>query len=132
MENPDERETWCTGTFEAYAFKNLLFTDFTRKMIDEDWEPYFEAIDAWLSVWRAVHDGMAFAIKKLPDGASEFEARDKIDRGSTDESFMRSSVEAVMKSIGEMTRGVKPEMVDVLADTSWIDVQLINIPTESS
>lgn len=128
--NKDEREKWYTGTFEAVSnHRRVLLSKYTREMIDEDWEPYFEAIDAWLSVWRAVHDGMAFEIKKLPKGASKFEARDKIDRESTDESFMRSSVEAVVKGIGEMTGDIKPEMVDALADTSWIDVQLIDLPS---
>lgn len=128
--NKDEREKWYAGTFEAVSnHKRVLLSKYTRKMIDEEWKPYFEAIVAWLSVWRAVHDGIALEIQKLPDGASEFEARDKIDRESTDESFMRSSVEAVVKGIGEMTGDIKPEMVDVLVDTSWIDVQLIDLPS---
>lgn len=119
------RRDWFAGTFEdVFRFKLSVIQGFRMGMVKENWRPYYHFMKKWLAYWSDFNKELNNQTADLiPEpGTKEFEIREEFNKKKLDEEFIRFAVDAAKDC------GLDISNVPALKDTSWIDVQLQNLP----
>lgn len=124
MFDESELQYWYTGSFKnVHDHKYQLLHRFSVNMVKEDWKLYAPFIALWLQKWLEFHTELDSLVRMtfLKTKSEEFEKREAYNSDHSDEGFIRQAVD-IAKNLG-LDKGI-----EALEDTSWIDLQLQNLP----